>query len=327
MSDNIYISSKLNENQSFAPIALFVYKRHDHTFQTLTALSRNPEFSLSPLFIYCDGPRSIEDLNGVERTRELVRNWPHPQKYIIEAKKNQGLAESIISGVTELIEHFGQIIVVEDDLVVSSDFLSYLNSALQKYKNLPEVMQISAYMFPIIEFSSRNETLFLPNISSWGWATWDRAWKKFDAKAKGWEELLDSRELRFRFNVDGSYNYSDMLLRQMNGEINSWAIRWNWSVFRHNGLVVYPPTSYVRNTGFDGSGTHCARNDYFEVQVSSNCKKIVFPELIEVSCQDKVLVKNAMLVMGGGALVRALKLMRATVRRFRIKLIYSTVGK
>lgn len=308
------------EDSNLAPIALFVFKRPEHTLQTLTALAANPEFLRSPLFIYCDGARNADESKDVERTRDVVRNWSHPNKALIEAKKNRGLAESVIAGVTELSERFGRVIVVEDDLVVSKDFLGYLNAALTKYQDTPQVMQISAYMFPIPEFANRKETLFLPNIASWGWATWDRAWGCFDAEAKDWELLLSSKKLRREFDVAGSYGYSDMLLRQMSGDLDSWAIRWNWSVYRHAGLVLYPPISFVRNIGFDGSGTHCGIDDFHETQIFAPSKGIKFSERIEISWQDIALVRKALLTLSGSFWIRILKSIRSNIRRMSMSI-------
>lgn len=303
-----------------APIALFVFKRPEHTLQTLTALATNPEFVHSPLFIYCDGARNINETKDVDLTREIVRNWNHPDKEIILEVKNRGLARSVIAGVTELSERFGHVIVVEDDLIVNKDFLSYLNAALIKYQDTSQVMQISAYMFPIPEFANRKETIFLPNITSWGWATWNRSWRYFDAEVKEWELILRSKELRKRFNVGGAYDYSDMLLRQMNGEIDSWAIRWNWSVFRNSGLVVYPPTSFVRNIGFDGSGTHCRVNDFYSTQISTSSDDLKFSEHIEISNVDLLIVRGALLAMSGSFFVRVLKLIRNNIHRIKMKM-------
>jgi hypothetical protein len=306
-------------DSKLAPIALFVFKRPEHTQQALMALSANPEFFSSPLFIYCDGARGADDARNVERTRELVRNFKHPAKTIIEAERNRGLAESVIAGVTELVTRFGQVIVVEDDLVVNAGFLCYLNTVLEIYRDSPQVMQVSAYMFPIPELAEKRETLFLPNISSWGWATWSRAWKHFDAEGKGWNSLLCSANLRHRFNVNGAYDYSDMLLRQMSGEIDSWAIRWNWSVFRHGGLVSYPPVSFVKNIGFDGSGTHCRTDNFHGLSVSALSAKLAFATRIEISPQDVRLVRSALLAMSGSQPVRALKVMRSCLRRILLK--------
>jgi hypothetical protein len=304
---------------NLAPVALFVFRRPEHTRQALMALCGNREFSSSPLFIYCDGARSADDVGNVERTRELVRNFEHPAKTIIESERNRGLAESVIAGVTELVERFGQVIVVEDDLVVSAGFLSYMNAALEVYRDVPQVMQLSAYMFPLPELAEKSETLFLPNISSWGWATWSRAWKHFDENASGWELLLHRADLRYRFNVNGAYDYSDMLLRQISGEIDSWAIRWNWTVFRHGGLVSYPPVSFVRNTGFDGSGTHCRTDNFHGLNVAALSAELDFVTRTEILAQDLHTVRNALLIMSGSLPVRMLKRMRSFLRRIWLK--------
>lgn len=303
-----------------APIALFVFKRPGHTLQTLNSLTSNPEFAHSPLYIYCDGARNSNELRDVELTRRVVNDWTHPNKKIITQEKNRGLANSVIAGVSELTEQFGRVIVVEDDLIVSANFLNYLNSALDKYKDEPHVMQISGYMFPVHEYAERREALFLPNISSWGWATWRHAWKFFDANARDWKMLLNSQKLRNEFDVGGSYGYSDMLLRQMNGDIDSWAIRWNWSVFRNKGLVLYPPASLVRNIGFDGSGTHCSVDDFHNEQVSTSLNAIEFSRNILTVWEDVILVRRELLKMSGTPFVRLLKSIRNEIRRVQIKI-------
>lgn len=300
---------------NLAPIALFVFKRPDHTRKMLASLAANPEFTHSPLYIYCDGARSESDLADVELTRKIVNGWNHPNKKIILQEKNRGLANSVIAGVSELTAQYGQVIVVEDDLVVSTHFLSYLNSALQKYKSSQQVMQISAYMFPVSEFADKKEAMFLPFISSWGWATWDRAWKDFDVKATNWELLLKNKEARVRFDIDGCYDYSGMLLRQMCGEIDSWAIRWNWSVFRNNGLVLYPPISFVKNIGFDGSGTHCRKNEFHNNDICVFLGHLSYPEKIEISNPEFELIKKIIKSLSGSFTVRLLKNIHSNIKR------------
>lgn len=309
-------------NFDLSPIALFVFNRPEHTHQTLAALATNSEFLKSPLFIYCDGARTAADIKNVELTRALVKKWSHPNKKIIEAKSNQGLAKSIIFGVTKISKIFGRVIVIEDDIVVSENFLSYLNAALHKYRNNPQIMQISAYMFPIPEFVNKNDAIFLPFISSWGWATWERAWSGFDIEANGWKSLLKNKATRDRFNLGGNYDYSTMLLRQMRGEIDSWAIRWNWSVFINSGLVLYPSTSLVKNIGFDGSGTHCRADHFHDNHVASESLLIKLPDNICISDHDFSLVKKALLRMSGSFHIRILKNIRNTIRRL-IAIFYS----
>jgi hypothetical protein len=170
-----------------APIALFTFKRPSHTRRTLETLAANPEFELSPLHIFCDGARRASEQSEVDEVRELVRQWPHPDKHIVSGVENRGLSKSVRAGVTELCERYGRVIVVEDDLVLSPVFLRYMNDALVRYQNDPKVMQISAHNFPV-ELQVPHEAIFLRLSTSWGWATWRRAWieRSNDRSAAGY---------------------------------------------------------------------------------------------------------------------------------------------
>lgn len=245
-----------NMQSGQAPLALFVYNRPEHTRRTIESLKACHDFEQSPLFVFCDGPRSARDADAVSRTRRLVLQVVGSNGRVFVADENKGLARSIIDGVTKLCDAYGRVIVIEDDLLVCPDFITYMNHALDTYGNDARVMQVSGFMFPIPDFNSRNTALFLPLTTSWGWGTWKHAWRRFDPAASGWDALSTDCELRRAFNVDGAFDYAAMLSRQMSGALDSWAIRWYWSVFREKGLVLYPPISLVENIGFDGSGTH-----------------------------------------------------------------------
>jgi hypothetical protein len=174
---------------------------------------------------------------------------------MIVSAENRGLAQSIIAGVSALCEKYGRVIVVEDDLLVSPRFLSYMNSSLDRYADDERVMQVSGYMFPIGRPAP--SSFFLPLPTSWGWGTWQRAWAAFDADARGLGVLRKNRELRREFGLRGAYPYFAMLEKQQAGKVDSWAIRWYLSVFLHHGLVLYPGESLVDNAGFDGTGANC----------------------------------------------------------------------
>ena len=307
-------------NHILAPIALFIYNRPEHTKKVLRSLSLNPEFKKSRLFIYCDGPKNEDDIKNIKYARELVKNLNHPKKTIIEKKKNFGLAKSIITGVSELVKNFGHVIVVEDDLIVNARFLEYLNHALHKYAEFPQIMQISAHMFAIPEFYKKKKTLFFPNITSWGWATWSRAWRYFDINAKDWELLLENKDLRKSFNLNGAYDYSDLLFRQMSAQIDSWAILWNWSVFRRSGLVVYPPVSFVRNIGFDGSGSHGRINKLIDIFPKKKfIPKFTFEKCFQISNNELFFFRRYLLAINGSFFFRTLKTILNFLRRTQLK--------
>jgi hypothetical protein len=245
-------------SRDLAPIALFTFKRPEHTARTLEALARNPEFARSELHIFCDGSRRPDEDAAVEATREVARKCVHPNKMIYEAPANRGLAASIVDGVSRLCAQHGRVIVVEDDLVVAPVFLDFLNRGLDRYSGDEQVMQISGHMFPVEFPPSDDDAVFLPFTTSWGWATWQRAWSHFDPAMLGYNKVSKDRVVRRRFDLDNSYPYLAMLKKQKAGKIDSWAIRWYLSVFLRDGLVLFPRRSLVNNEGFDGSGTHCA---------------------------------------------------------------------
>ena len=281
-----------------APVVLFCYNRPAHTEECLTALRENDLASESVLYVYSDGPKenaSQEERDLIRQTRDVIRKskWCK-DVIIIESEKNMGLAASVIRGVTEVAERHGTVIVLEDDVITSKFFLKFMNDALTRYLDQGNVFMISGYNFPINEFEKKGESFFLPLITTWGWATWKRAWDNFDENATGYEELKTNLQLRNKFNLDNAYNYTDMLIQQMeSNSISSWGIRWWWSVFKMNGLGLYPDNSLVKNIGWDGSGRHStASNVFYDAGWRSDYEIHIFPSVAEVDYQKFGLIKN-----------------------------------
>lgn len=239
-----------------APIAVFIYRRPTHLRETLQSLRQCSGAEDARIVVFGDGPASAVHAADVAAARDVARQVLGDRAEYRFSAENRGLAASVIAGVGEILLDHERVIVVEDDLRLSPDSLGFMNAALERYAEDTEVFQVSAHIVDVPEFATRSDALFLPFTTSWGWATWRRAWSGFDADAEGWERLCADRSLRHRFNVGGAVDYAGMLERQMSGVGDSWAIRWYWSVFRRSGLVLFPPRSMVRNTGLDGTGTH-----------------------------------------------------------------------
>jgi len=252
--------------RELAPIALFIYNRPKHTLQTLEALANNILANESVLYVFADGPKpnaTLADNKKIEETRQIVQSKKWCKEVFLEKRNNNvGLANNIISGVTELLQKFEAIIVLEDDLITATGFLSYMNKALHRYSNSDKIMQVSGYNFPT-KRQSKNRSYFLPLTTSWGWGTWSRAWKKFDPLSTGYEMLKIDNKLKYRFDVNGTYSYSNMLFSQMEEKtIDSWAIRWWWTVFKEDGLTLYPDKSLVYNNGFGNDATHTQKSSF-----------------------------------------------------------------
>lgn len=250
-----------------APVVLFVYNRPWHLQQTVEALKRNELARESALFVFSDGPKGNMDQEGEEKVQEYVKTITGFKNITVtEREKNLGLANSIISGVTEIINRYGHIIVLEDDMVTSPYFLKYMNDALELYKDEERVASIHAYIYPVK--NNLPETYFIRGADCWGWATWARAWKFFEPDGEKLLHELKRRNLSREFDFNNSYGYSQMLEDQEKGKNDSWAIRWYASAFLRDMLTLYPGTSLVANIGHDSSGTHCGESEIFDADLA-----------------------------------------------------------
>ena len=240
----------------YAPILLFTYNRLAHTRRCVEALLKNSLATESELFIYSDGAKDDTQQAAVNEVRYYIHNIRgFKQITIIQRDENWGLARNIIDGVTTQVNRYGKVIVLEDDLVVAPYFLQFMNDGLETYKNEPKVGHIQACDFT--QDPTLPDTFLIKWTGSWGWGTWDRAWKHFNPNGQELLQELEERKLTYTFDFNGKYGYTRMLRRQIAGKNNSWAIRWNASLFLKGILSLNVGRSLVQNEGFDGSGTHC----------------------------------------------------------------------
>nr|WP_157302870.1 glycosyltransferase [Chitinophaga oryziterrae] len=237
--------------RTLAPIILFVYDNPCHTEQTLEALSKNDLADQSTLYVVCDGYKkneSEEVIKNIRSVREICKKKQWAKEVIISEKEtNEGKASSIINGVTRILEKYGNIIVLEDDLITSPGFLTYMNDALDLYASDEKVMHISSYWFPIKKsIQLLPEIFFCRFATSHGWATWKRAWAKLETDAYHLKKEIGylSDGIK-KFNIENSYPYLNQLEYNVIGKINTWAIKWYASIFLNNGLCLHPNISLV----------------------------------------------------------------------------------
>ena len=248
---------------TLAPILLFVYNRPLHVKRSIESLLANELAKDSELYIFSDAAKDETDQPNVNEVRQFIHSIKgFKEIHYVERTENWGLARNIIDGVTTLVNQYGRVIVLEDDLIVAPYFLQFMNDALETYKDEENVCHIQACDFtkdPILP-----DTFLIKWTGSWGWATWKRAWKLFNPNG---QELLDeliSRKLTYRFDFNGKYGYTRMLRNQIKGKNNSWAIRWNASLFLADKLSLNVGKSLIQNEGFDGSGTNCGSGNLYD---------------------------------------------------------------
>lgn len=253
---------------TYAPVALFVYNRPDHARRTIEALKQNFLAEVSDLIIFSDAAKLETQAEKVCEVREYIRDIDGFKSVtIIEREMNFGLARSIIDGVTTIIKKYGCIIVLEDDMVTSPYFLTYMNEALEKYADDERVVSIHGYVYPVVQ--PLPEAFFLRGADCWGWATWQRGWACFNSDGQFLLDELKRRKLIRAFDYNGTYPYSKMLEEQIKGTNESWAVRWYASAFLAGKLTLYPGRSLVHNIGNDDSGTHCGESADFDANLSS----------------------------------------------------------
>ncbi|MGL4851361.1 MAG: glycosyltransferase [Phocaeicola sp.] len=257
-----------------APILLFVYNRPQHLAQALKSLQLNSLASQSDLYIYSDAAKGADDVEWVAAVRKQIHSLTGFKSVtVVERQENWGLARNVIDGVTTLVNQYGRVIVLEDDLVVAPYFLSFMNEALELYKDEERVGHIQACDY--INDPSLPDSFFIRWTGSWGWATWANAWKLFNPNGAELLEALEERKLTRTFDFEGTYPYARMLRRQVMGQNNSWAIRWNASLFLAGVLSLNVGRSLVKNLGFDGTGTHCGGGGLYDSSLTLSALPVV----------------------------------------------------
>ena len=249
-----------------APILLFAYNRLEHLKRCISSLQQNTLAAESDLYVISDGAKNEATADEVKAVRKyLVTLDEQPTGFrnfnIIERVSNWGLADNIIEAVTRFTREYGKVIVVEDDLVVAPYFLQFMNDALETYKDEPRVGHIQACDF--INNSNMPMTFLIKWTGSWGWGTWERAWQHFNPNGLALLKQLEERHLTRQFDFNGNYGFTRMLRRQIEGKNNSWAIRWNASLFLADILSLNVGRSLVQNEGFDNSGTNCGGGNLY----------------------------------------------------------------
>lgn len=248
---------------NLAPIALFVYARPDETAKTIESLSKNFLASESDLYIFSDGPKGEKDFKKVSEVRALIKsiNSGFKKIKIIEREKNLGLANSIITGVSEILSENDRIIVMEEDLISSENFLNFVNDSLDKYEKDEKVFSVTGYTYHInIPENYKYDNYFTPRCESLGWGTWKDRWMKADWELKEFKDFIKDKNAIKNFNKVGC-DLIGMLIKQQLGKLDSWAVRWCFTHFKNNAVCSYPTSSKIIHIGEGGFATHVKRQN------------------------------------------------------------------
>ena len=251
---------------NLAPIIVFCYNRPDHLEQTLEALSRNELADQSTLYIYCDGPKEgasdeirqkIADVRQVARKRQWCK-----EVHVVEREHNVGLMNNIVGAVTEIVNRYGRVITMEDDIITSKGYLRFMNEALELYKDDEQVMHISGYMWPH-KHKLPNTFFYEVPYPGGGWATWQRAWQHYTNDIQSFYNYWCTRW--DEFNKFGDNYLQKQLEANYYGTMKTWFIKWHAVMLQRGALTLYPGQSLTNNIGFDDQATNCYTTTKFDV--------------------------------------------------------------
>tara|TARA_B100000795_G_C22722830_1_gene408199 strand:- start:120 stop:1016 length:897 start_codon:yes stop_codon:yes gene_type:complete len=279
----------MNKKNYNTPILIFTYKRLKSLKRLIKSIKLNKNYNKHKLYILSDGSKKKSDQTQINKVRSFCKKIRgFKSKKIILRKENFGLAQNITMGVSELIKKYGSVIVLEDDLVLSKNFLEYINLALAKYKKNKKVWHITGWSDNLGIKKNENDVYFSKHMNCWGWATWLDRWKYFEKNPNKLVKKWKKTEIN-KLDQNGIYNNWSQVLRNKHNQINTWAVFWNITIFKKNGLCLNPINSLVINKGDDQYSTHTIKNsEHLKLQKLSNIKIKNYP----IKVEENILIKK-----------------------------------
>ncbi|MEV3822110.1 hypothetical protein [Aeromonas dhakensis] len=277
----------MDKEYTYAPIVIFAFNRPAHLKKTVSALSKCELAKSSKVIVFIDGSRDEEDVPKQKLMLDYLQSVVDFLCVEVRVReKNVGLEINVSSGITDVMNEYGRAIILEDDILVSSHFLRYMNESLNFYQDRKEVWHISGWNFPLVEDDLPSCFLWRTALG-WGWATWADRWNYYERDPQALLDEFDEMDIQ-AFNIYGSYNFWEQVVNNATGKIRTWAVFWYAAIFKNGGLCLNPSRAMTTNIGFDGSGTHGAsiehslahdrdfyyKRDEFPIDLSENRKVV-----------------------------------------------------
>lgn len=254
---------------SLAPVALFAWRRPGHLSKAINALEMNELAKQTSLYIFVDGPRTQRDAALVREVEGIARRASGFKSVSVQpSPTNKGLSGSLVSGISAMLDTYESVIVLEDDILVSPKYLNFMNECLDVYSTDQDVASVNGCVYP--HETDLPDTFFMRGADCWGWGTWRRAWKAFEADGVRLLRELRERDLIDVFDFEGTAPFEEMLIDQIEGRNDSWAVRWYASALVNDMLTLYPNKPMAINIGEDGSGTHRGSSSAYQQHVSQS---------------------------------------------------------
>jgi hypothetical protein len=275
--------------KDLAPIGLSTYGRPQHLVQTIKALKKNTLAPKSELFIFSDAPK-LGDEDRVAAVRNYIRTFVvFMSIHIIERENNDRVANSR-GGLEMLLDRYGKVVFLAEDIVTAPSFLAFMNEALLKYEKNDRIFNVSGYT-PPINFPTNydHDVFFLRRISAWGFGIWKDRFEQLGYMSPEEYELFASNKEKVKnFVRAGGTDLMLMLKADAYGEIDAGDVKMMYAQFKSDQYTVYPTISLVENIGHDGTGVHCDNTDKFDVALSDK-SSFRFPDELTI---DRRIVRS-----------------------------------
>ncbi len=277
------------------PVLLLVFNRPDPTRRVFEAIRQAKP---KRLFVAADGPRPHrpDDVPLCAQVRELVSrvDWDC-QVHTLFREENLGCGRAVSGAITWFFERVEEGIILEDDTVPGASFFPYCAELLATYRHEPRVMHVSGTSFQFGRQRGRASYFFAHYFHVWGWATWRRAWQRYDFTLDGWEAFRSGETLRRVVKTESEYNYwRQVFTRVQSGQIDTWDYQWLFSIWASGGLCVTPNVNLVSNIGGGEHATHTGIGANLFGLPAGHLPAVVHPAGIRVNWDaDRFTYRNA----------------------------------
>ncbi len=253
--------------RTLAPIGLSAYSRVEVLKQTVEALQKNTLAKESELYVFSDAAKPGDE-DKVKKVRNYLKTLDGFKNVTIsERDKNNRIANNR-DGMRWLLDNYGKIIFLEEDVVTAPGFLEFINEGLTIYKEREDIFAICGYTPPVkLERYYKKDVYLSPRFSAWGFGIWADRYDKIIIDKIDFNKFIRNKSLVRRFRRGGE-DLLSMLKREAEGEINALDVRIFYTQFLLNAYTVAPTRSLTNNIGFDGTGVHCGVTKRFEVSIS-----------------------------------------------------------
>jgi hypothetical protein len=258
-------------------LALFVYKRPQHTYKVMQSIVRN---SFDRIYIFQDGLRNESDREDWEQVSCLIERFRKNTRGYVEihiSEVNKGLADSIVFGIEYVLQRHRTVIALEDDVVLSKDYRRFANMSFEKYEDVSRVMSICGAGACDAVVSDEEYMLSYPfdvyfthTGSSVAFGTWRDRWKCYKRGREYAASILRDPLKCNRIKDYGGEWLVNLLksVTQTPDKIDTWATFWAVAEILEDGVSVIPVKALARDIGRDGSGTNTReRTTKFDVQL------------------------------------------------------------